>query len=319
MDPRLFEAARSGNISAFQSLQGEDPFILDRVALNSVDNPLLISALTGQTEIKEEHGKDGKVPLHCTALKGRVDVVKELIWASPESLKEVTACGETALHLAVKSNQIEAARILGQEALVSGVNVNAMNSSGFTPKDVLDLLLQNGVDFHDIHIYQMFQQAGAVKAREITTDPAYFQAQVERFNNTQIMRSSCSWNLWKELMKEVSESSNETQNALMVVAVLIATVTYQAILSPPRGFWQAEKEKSPTNTVQKRTMMPGEAVMASGPEIFAVFTVFNAVGFFASLAMISLLTSGFTLRAGLRLAILSMTIWGVVPDTRRQH
>ncbi|XVF33657.1 hypothetical protein REPUB_Repub17cG0186800 [Reevesia pubescens] len=182
-----------------------------------------------------------------------------------------------------------------------------MNSSGFTPKDVLDLLLQNGGDFHDIHIYQLFLQAGAVKAREITTDPAYFQTQAESFNNTQTVRSSRSWNLWKELMKEVSESSTETQNALMVVAVLIATVTYQAILSPPSGFWEADKRKYQTITVQKRTMMPGEAVMASDPEIFAVFTVLNAIGFFASLAMISLLTSGFPLRACLRLAILSMT------------
>ncbi|XVF73547.1 hypothetical protein PTKIN_Ptkin12aG0210700 [Pterospermum kingtungense] len=405
MEPRLFEAARSGDISAFHSLLEEDPFLLDRVALNSVDNPLHISALTGQTEITKEivsrkpafarelngdgfspmhvasanghveivrelmrvgydicllKGKDGKVPLHCAALKGRVDVAKELIWACPESLKEVAACGETALHLAVKSNQIEAARVLveelrrlemmeilnwknmdgntilhqatfnrqhefklwidtglqvigmliGQEALVSGVDVNAMNSSGFTPKDVLDLLLQNGGDFHDIHIYQLFQQAGAVKAQEITIDPACFQTQPETIINKTptIIRSSCSWNLWKELMKEVSESSTETQNALMVVAVLIATVTYQAILSPPSGYWESEKGKSATiNAVRKRTMLPGEAVMASDPEIFAVFTVFNAIGFFASLAMISLLTSGFPLRAGLRLAILSMT------------
>ncbi|XP_040931847.1 ankyrin repeat-containing protein BDA1-like [Gossypium hirsutum] len=60
-------------------------------------------------------GKDGKVPLHCAALKGRVDVVKELVWACPESLKQVTACGETPLHLAAKSNQIEAARVLIEE------------------------------------------------------------------------------------------------------------------------------------------------------------------------------------------------------------
>ncbi|OMO69658.1 hypothetical protein CCACVL1_19363 [Corchorus capsularis] len=181
-----------------------------------------------------------------------------------------------------------------------------MNSSGFTPRDILDLLLQSGGDFYDIHIYQIFNQVGAMKAREITTNyNAYNRTQAE---SQRIMRSSCSWNLWKELMKEVSESSTETQNALMVVAVLIATVTYQAILSPPSGFWSAEKGKSQTiNTVQKRGMTPGEAVMASDPEIFAVFTVFNAIGFFASLAMISLLTSGFPLRAGLRLAILSMT------------
>ncbi|MBA0795594.1 hypothetical protein Gohar_006447, partial [Gossypium harknessii] len=197
--------------------------------------------------------------------------------------------------------------LIGGEALACGVNINSVNTSGFTPKDVLDLLLQTGSDFHDIHIYQMFQQAGAVTAQEITRDPAYFRTQTEPINTAHIVQSACSWNLWKELMKEVAESSTETQNALMVVAVLIASVTYQAILSPPSGFWDADKLNSQTVTVQKRTMMPGEAVMADDPEVFAVFIVFNAIGFFASLAMISLLTSGFPLRAGLRLAIISMT------------
>lgn len=160
MESRLFEAARCGDISTFHSLLEEDPFLLDRVALNSVYNPLHVSALAGQVEITKEivsrkpaftrelnengfspihvasanghieiirelmrvgydicllKGKDGKVPLHCAALKGRVDVVKELVWACPESLKQVTACGETALHLTVKSNQIEAARVLIEE------------------------------------------------------------------------------------------------------------------------------------------------------------------------------------------------------------
>ncbi|KAK6285365.1 hypothetical protein POUND7_011544 [Theobroma cacao] len=399
MEPRLFEASRSGDISAFHSLLGEDPFLLDRVALNSVDNPLHISAMAGQTEITKEivsrkpafarelsengfspmhvasakghveiirelmrvgydicllKGKDGKVPLHCAALKGRVDVVKELVWACPESVKELTAFGETALHLAVKSNQIEAARVLieeirrldmmeiliwkekdgntilhqatfnrqpeasfaiiglliGQEAVVSGVNVNAINSSGFTPKDVLDLLLQSGGDCYDIQIHQIFQQAGALKARESTTGPAHVQTEAENFNNKQKLLSSSSWNLWKELMKEVTESSSETKNSLMIVAVLIARITYQAILNSPSGFWSdSDNKNNPTvSTVQKRsrTMSPGEAVMSKNPPIFSVFIGFNSIGFIASVAMIFLLTSGFPFRAGLRLAMFSM-------------
>ncbi|KAG4132977.1 hypothetical protein ERO13_D08G066500v2 [Gossypium hirsutum] len=344
MESRLFEAARCGDISAFHSLLEEDPFLLDRVALNPVYNPLHVSALAGQVEITKEivsrkpaftrelnengfspihvasanghieiirelmrvgydicllKGKDGKVPLHCAALKGRVDVVKELVWACPESLKQVTACGETALHLAVKSNQIEAARVLIEEIR----RLQMMEILNW--KDTEGNTVLHQATFNRQH--EMFQQAGAVTAQEITGDPAYFRTQTEPINTAHMVQSACSWNLWKELMKEVAESSTETQNALMVVAVLIASVTYQAILSPPSGFWDSDKLNSQTVTVQKRTMMPGEAVMADDPEVFAVFIVFNAIGFFASLAMISLLTSGFPLRAGLRLAIISMT------------
>lgn len=206
--------------------------------------------------------------------------------------------------------------LIGREAIAYGVEVNSINASGFTAKDVLDFILQSGGEYNDISILEMFQQAGAMKAMDITTNPAStFQVEVKNINKNvnHTSQNSCPWNLWKELKLEIEESSTETQNALMVVATLIATVTYQAILSPPSGFWSAESRRSQTiNSVQKRDVLPGEAVMTGDPEVFAVFTVFNAVGFFASIAMISLLTSGFPLRAGLRLAILSMTATYVI-------
>ncbi|KAF9668718.1 hypothetical protein SADUNF_Sadunf14G0032600 [Salix dunnii] len=109
-------------------------------------------------------------------------------------------------------------------------------------------------------------------------------------------KNSYPWNLWKELKLEIEGSSTETRNALMAVATLIAAVTYQAILSPPSGFWSAESRRSQTiDSAQKRDVLPGEAVMAADPEVFAGFTVFNAARFFAFIPMISLLTSGFTL------------------------
>ena len=206
--------------------------------------------------------------------------------------------------------------LIGREAIAYGVEVNSINASGFTAKDVLDFILQSGGEYYDISILEMFQQAGAMKAMDITTNPAStFQVEVKNINKNvnHTSRNSRPWNLWKELKLEIEESSTETQNALMVVATLIATVTYQATLSPPSGFWSAESRRSQSiNSVQKRDLLPGEAVMAGDPEVFAVFTVFNAVGFFASIAMISLLTSGFPLRAGLRLAILSMTATYVI-------
>lgn len=47
----------------------------------------------------------------------------------------------------------------------------------------------------------------------------------------------------RDFWKEVENSSRETQSALMVVAVLISTVTDQAILSPPGGFHDPNGEE----------------------------------------------------------------------------
>ncbi|GLU00356.1 hypothetical protein SLE2022_177330 [Rubroshorea leprosula] len=362
MEAKLVEAARLGNIAAFLSFLNEDPSLLDRVALKSVDNPLHVAALAGQTDIVREiitrkpafakelnqdgfspmhiasanghveivrelvkmgsdlfllKGKDGVVPLHCAAMKGRVNVVKELVLACPEALREVTALGDTALHLAVKSNSMETVRLLieelkrvqmteivnwkdkdgntilhlatfrrqhqmiglliGEGAIVSGVEANAMNSGGFTPKDIMDLVLQNGCDVHDIHILQMFQQFGAVKSKEIRTNARNSEQNPE--NKATLFQSSCSWNLWRELKKEVEQSSTDTQNALMVVAVLIATVTY--IPSNPQ---------------------PAEWVLVSGGRKVS----HNWRSEKGPITWRSSHGCGFPLRAGLRLAILSM-------------
>ncbi|KAJ8748735.1 hypothetical protein K2173_011287 [Erythroxylum novogranatense] len=324
--------------------------------------PLHIASAKGHVEIVREllkvghdlsvlRGKDGRTALHYAATKGRIQVLKELISTCPECLKEVTTCDETAIHLAVKCNQIEAAKFLMEEikrigmmeivnwkdkdgnailhlavfrkqpeiislltghvAIVTGVEMNSKNASGFTPKDVLDFNLHSGGDYRDFTILEKFQQARALKSREIAINSDSPPTEVAKKPSLPLSSS----NLWREIMKEIEESSVATQNALMVVAVLIATVTYQATLSPPSGYWSAETRRFqfPINNVDHRkTLLPGEAIMSGDHEVFAVFTIFNGLGFFASMAMISLITSGFPLRAGLRLAILSMTATYVI-------
>ncbi|KAB5526854.1 hypothetical protein DKX38_020701 [Salix brachista] len=56
------------------------------------------------------------------------------------------------------------------EAIANGVEVNSINASGFTAKDAL----QSGGDCNDISILEMFQQSGAMKAMDITTNRSCF-------------------------------------------------------------------------------------------------------------------------------------------------
>ncbi|KAG6677347.1 hypothetical protein I3842_14G021400 [Carya illinoinensis] len=401
MDARLFQAVFHDDVAAFHTLLAEDPLLLHRVALNSIDNPLHISSLAGNTAITKhivlrkpefagelnqqgfspvhiasanghvEIGKDGKLPLHCAVIKGRADVVRLLVFACKESLAQVTVHGETALHLAVKNNQLEVVRVLleemkrldvmmevinctdkkgntvlhlatlgkqhetigmliGQDAIATRVDVNSVNSSGFTPKDVLELMLQSGDESSLYDVVEMFHHAGALKSGEmITTNHETLKACHDRNDQAKVQHpdanpssetvpssssSSRLSNIWKELTKEIEESSMESQNALMVVAVLIATLTYQTMLSPPSGILSPERLErlERLSHFTRIYVAPGEAVMANDLEVFALFTVFNSIGFIASIGMISLLTKGFPLRAGLRLAILSMTATFVI-------
>ncbi|XP_015164466.1 ankyrin repeat-containing protein At3g12360-like [Solanum tuberosum] len=86
-------------------------------------SPLHIASANGDIEIVKEllnidhnlcflKGKHRRIPLHYVVIKGRKHVIKELLVASPDSAAEVTARGETCLHLAVKNHQFENFKLL---------------------------------------------------------------------------------------------------------------------------------------------------------------------------------------------------------------
>ena len=56
--------------------------------------------------------KNGRIPLHYAAMRGRVEVVEKLIIARPDSVWVVLDGNETVLHLFVKYNQLKALDLL---------------------------------------------------------------------------------------------------------------------------------------------------------------------------------------------------------------
>ncbi|CAN6202444.1 unnamed protein product [Urochloa humidicola] len=75
---------------------------------------------------------------------------------------------------------------------------------------------------------------------------------------------------------------NEMRGWLIVVAVLVASVTYQAGLSPPGGFWQDSSDSD--------GHIAGAPMLESNfPRRYAAFFYFNATAFLTSLAIIVLL------------------------------
>uniref|UniRef100_A0A5B7B198 PGG domain-containing protein n=2 Tax=Davidia involucrata TaxID=16924 RepID=A0A5B7B198_DAVIN len=86
------------------------------------------------------------------------------------------------------------------------------------------------------------------------------------------------------------------RSALMVVASLIATVAFQAGLTPPGGIWQDDYEGDPNNPDDKSHTV-GQSVMAyTQPKEYGVFMIFNTIAFLASLSIILLLVSGLPLK-----------------------
>lgn len=209
-----------------------------------------------------------------------------------------------------------------------------------TAMDILDILLGCSCELHDIEIREILRNAGGVRSRDNFTStndhqgvvvvppctptitanqeqPIVHQDHISIYIRQERIVSRATKLLKdfsKEIFKEIDISTSETRSALMVVAVLIATVTYQGGIYPPGGVWQEHSHDKNSNITTTTVVVAGKsmhheagrAIMEYQHLCFLLFMVFNTVGFFTSLIIISLLTSKFPLKAWLRLAVISM-------------
>ncbi|XP_012831463.1 PREDICTED: ankyrin repeat-containing protein At2g01680-like [Erythranthe guttata] len=293
-------------------------------------------------------GRETRVPLHCTVSKGRVKVITKLLSACLDSIAEVTARGETCFHLAVKNNRFEAFKTLceyvvsfDKEDLLNKkdergntvlhlassrkqyefidlltdksfgfkgeLEVNSLNEKGLTPLDVL--LSQGG----DCEIEEILTLNGATRVQE--TNP-FLEIPIE---NPQGERNTCRPKSESKKLQDyfkydkTKESASKARNTLLVIAVLIATAAYQAVLSPPGGVWQddftpgTDAKNSTTAATAGKRHRAGQAVMGTQNQVsYGLFLLFNSIGFFMSLHMMDFLTQGLSMKFELRIALFAL-------------
>ncbi|KAL5987578.1 hypothetical protein ACLOJK_035327 [Asimina triloba] len=120
----------------------------------------------------------------------------------------------------------------------------------------------------------------------------------------------------KRRKKDYSRWLDETKSTLMVVAILIATETFEAGLNPPGSAWQDTQMSNETLTgldLRIDSMsyhVAGEAIMGYlYPKVYIAFMIFNSLGFLSSLLVILLVISGFPIQRKLLMWILTVTMW----------
>ncbi|XP_024022313.1 uncharacterized protein LOC112091862, partial [Morus notabilis] len=113
--------------------------------------------------------------------------------------------------------------------------------------DIMDLLMENPID---VQLRECLRLAGALRARDIAnsipstpiSNPPVPQVTVNVHNNLpNPVAEKEDWIRYFRFQKK-RDSPSDTRNALLVVAALIATVTFQAGVNPPAGF-VAEKSQ----------------------------------------------------------------------------
>ncbi|XP_015164519.1 ankyrin repeat-containing protein At2g01680-like [Solanum tuberosum] len=335
-------------------------------------SPLHIASANGDIEIVKEllnvdrnlcllKGKDRRIPLHYAVIKGRKHVIKELLVASPDSAAEVTARGETCLHLGVKNHQFEAFKLLlenlkefnkygllnnkdiqgntvlhlatstkqfevvdlllDENFVAKGtIEVNSLNKGGLTPLEVL--LKESG----DRDIEEILRTSGAVSAEHLQTSqqeglPQSWVVPVQDPSNEQSSREQTRDDGPRSNSKKLQDffKYNKTKDCpgkvrdtLLVIAILIATATYQTVLSPPGGVWQDtywpdHNNSSSSDGIMSLRRIAGQSVMGTNnPISYGLFLVFNSIGFYVSLHTINFLTIGFPLQLELQISLVAL-------------
>ncbi|XP_042521189.1 ankyrin repeat-containing protein BDA1-like [Macadamia integrifolia] len=330
----LHIAAMLGHVEFAREILRRKPELATELDSES-SSPLHLASTKGNLEMVKEllrinpdvcciTDHDGRTPLHLAAIKGRIDVMKELIQARPKVIHvRVFDRGESILHLCVKYNRLESLKLIlesatdqelellnskdddgntalhlaaakkqtkGIELLLAknGVEVNALNESGLT---ALDILAQSPRDMKDMDIGESLRALGALRARDIGG------ATITR-PNTLTMTHTC-----KESPHDKYDWLERKKNSLMVVSTVIATMSFQAVLSPPRGLWQDDNNNHKAGT----------SILADDQfGVYTGFLVVNTLSFLGSLSITFLLISGLPLKRRFFMWILLISMWVVI-------
>ncbi|XP_031261886.1 uncharacterized protein LOC116120088 [Pistacia vera] len=204
--------------------------------------------------------------------------------------------GNTILHLAAATRNRQMLELLLKCNVTNPgmLKTNAKNKRGLT---VFDLVLFFPCETGYADIEMVLQYAAASSHQAETQVSVQSEHPVLDNNMSPTPRNLSPEEVldWEEYFKFEWEGSerNRVRSDLLVVAVLMASATYQAVLSPPGGI----SEKN------------GLANLASHDAItFIWFMLSNSAGFFISLITIGILTNNYPLFWELYVAILAMAV-----------
>ncbi|XAR53464.1 hypothetical protein NMG60_11022027 [Bertholletia excelsa] len=259
----------------------------------------------------------GMTVLHLCVMYNRLETLKAVLeeWTRGEEFLNVEDDnGNTILHLAAMLKRVEIIKYLLER---TGVKLNALNRSRLTPLDIVEHMPR---DYKAMEIQDLLRKVGSNKTNEIT--PVEATAKTTR-SNTLSHRINMDQEIMTSTVPEVRQTKQghhktaldkhkwveNMRNAWMVTATVIASMAYQAGLSPPCGVWQENSEYQ-LDFQTKINVTAGKSILAVTDEpTYITFLITNTISFVTSLSMIFLLVSGLPIKKKIMMWILKATMW----------
>ncbi|KAI6685692.1 hypothetical protein NL676_031605 [Syzygium grande] len=249
--------------------------------------------------------KKGQTALHMAVKGQNVEVVEELIRADPSSINMVDTKGNTSLHIATRKGRDQIVRLL---LGCSETDTRAINRSGETALDTAEKMGHSNVaailQEHGVQSAKAIQPQATSAARELKQTVSDIKHEVHyQLEHTRQTRKRVQ-GIAKRLNKMHAEGLNNAINSTTVVAVLIATVAFAAIFTVPGQYVDDPTDIPPGLSL-------GEANIA--PQVpFVIFFIFDSVALFISLAVVVVQTSVVVIESKAKkqmMAIINKLMW----------
>ncbi|CAN6563482.1 unnamed protein product [Malus baccata var. baccata] len=198
---------------------------------------------------------DGRTALHFAASKGHLDIMKELLTHCPDCCELVDNQCRNMLHYAIKSQQAGAARFLLKDLWLSNVLLNGKDADGNAPlhylaqystywmhafilDDKVDIMSFNKENLNAFDII-LANEDNISNALEQEVFKMFLQWRGGRPGHRIISRNADGNEVEKEHQggkDTTGESFTKAKETHLVVATLIATVTFAAGFTMPGGY-----------------------------------------------------------------------------------
>ncbi|KAK6162679.1 hypothetical protein DH2020_002520 [Rehmannia glutinosa] len=262
----------------------------------------------------------GETALHLAVKNFKFEALKYMLqWVEKVDMVEVVNWGDkdgnTVLHYAVLRKQLESIELLvdWNNTSQNKLEINAANEKGLTPIDIADILTESS---HDIHLREILRRSGAYTSSEfhiISQNPKP-QTTKNRFPSEKPQN-------WLDIVRHFEfqwqrDSPGEARETLLLVAALIATVTFEAGINPPSYLFESSNESnvtitSPNVVGSNNTTELLNEIRRSGRETstmvsITVFLMANSVALSTATSIIDYLTAGLPFQRELRVSMFAM-------------
>ncbi|CAN1168646.1 Ankyrin repeat-containing protein At2g01680 [Linum perenne] len=240
--------------------------------------------------------EDCRIPLHLAVIRGRVRIIQELVLARPESVL-VKLDGDTVLHLCLRYNHLEALELLVQ--LINGdksssssiiqsntqvffelvmlqttsylvslnsmglLSVNCLNGHGSTALDCLELCPKDykSLQIRDLLVVAGGRQVGAASSRLPLPPSSSLPSNNEASKTT----TKCYNSICRKLKNLFAQDKNwveERRETMLLVATILASMSFQSVINPPGGVWDDDNKDS-TGCNTTNVCLAGTAILES--------------------------------------------------------